>query len=137
MQKCFGLSVKRGNQKCFFSLVKIGFLKFRVIRRTREKDVFIEAKNWLHEKTTLPLKLADRRFHSAARPQNETAELVPRKAGELRRPRPPIQTAEWDLTRIGHHRRFRNRRSNRRNETERINRPGLNGGWKPPIRTAE
>jgi hypothetical protein len=63
-----------GNLKSFFSLVKIGFLIFRVIRRTREKDVFIEATKWPSEKTTLPLKHADRRFHSAARPQNETAE---------------------------------------------------------------
>ena len=73
-----------GNLKCFFSLVKIGFLIFRVMWRTREKDVFIEAKNWLCEKTRLPLKLTDRRFHSAARPQNVTAEWVPREAGELR-----------------------------------------------------
>jgi hypothetical protein len=63
-----------GNLKSFFSLVKIGFLIFRVIRRTREKDVFIEASKRPREKTTLPLKHADRRFHSAARPQNGTAE---------------------------------------------------------------
>ena len=63
-----------GNLKSFFSLVKIGFLIFRVILRTREKDVFIEATRWPSEKTTLPLKHADRRFHSAARPQNGTAE---------------------------------------------------------------
>jgi hypothetical protein len=63
-----------GNLKSFFSLVKIGFLIFRVIRRTREKDVFIEASKSPREKTTLPLKHADRRFHSAARPQNGTAE---------------------------------------------------------------
>ena len=62
------------NLKNFFSLVKIGFLNFRVIIRTREKDVFIEANKRPREKTRLPLKLADRRFHSAARPQNETAE---------------------------------------------------------------
>ena len=56
----------------------------RVIIRTREKDVFIEANKWLSEKTRLPLKLTDRRFHSAARPQNVTAEWLPREAGELR-----------------------------------------------------
>jgi hypothetical protein len=43
-----------GNLKSFFSLVKIGFLIFRVIRRTREKDVFIEANKRPREKTTLP-----------------------------------------------------------------------------------
>ena len=74
MQKCFGLSVKRGNLKCFFSLVKIGFLMIRVMFRTREKDVFIEAKNWLREKTRLPFEIADPRFHSVARPQNSIAE---------------------------------------------------------------
>ena len=40
-----------GNLKSFFSLVKIGFLIFRVILRTREKDVFIEAIKWPSEKT--------------------------------------------------------------------------------------
>ena len=53
--------------------------------RTREKDVFIEANKWLSEKTRLPLKLTDRRFHSAARPQNVSAERVPRETGELLR----------------------------------------------------
>ena len=56
----------------------------RVTLRTREKDVFIEANKWLSEKTRLPLKLTDRRFHSAAGPQNETAEFVPRETGEIR-----------------------------------------------------
>ena len=56
----------------------------RVIFRTRESGVFIEANKWLCEKTRLPLKLTHRRFQSAARPQNETAELVPRETGEHR-----------------------------------------------------
>ena len=56
----------------------------RVTFRTRESGVFIEANKWLSEKTRLPLILTDRLFQSAARPQNETAEWVPRKAGEYR-----------------------------------------------------
>ena len=51
MQFGIDLSVQLGNLICFFSLVKIGFLIVRVIRRTREKDVFIEANKWLSEKT--------------------------------------------------------------------------------------
>ena len=118
MQKCFGLSVKRGNQKCFFSLVKIGFLKFRVIFRTREKDVFIEANNWLREKTRLPFEIADPRFHSAARPQNSTAEWVPREQGKHRRFHSAVSfggfmTADYD----------------RRLRPREINRPDLNGGF--------
>ena len=85
------------NLICFFSLLKIGFLIIRVIIRTRERDVFIEAKNWLCEKTRLPLKLTDRRFHSAARPQNVTVKLVQRAleifCGYDRRPQPPNETA--------------------------------------------
>ena len=40
-----------GNLLLLFSLVKIGFLIVKVIRRTREKDVFIEVNKWLSEKT--------------------------------------------------------------------------------------
>ena len=72
------------NLICFFSLLKIGFLIIRVTIKTRERDVFIEAKNWLCEKTRLHLKLIDQRFQSAARPQNETSEWVPREAGKHR-----------------------------------------------------
>ena len=76
------------NLTCFFSqkfsLIKVGFLMIRVICRTRKGGVFIEANKWLCEKTRLPLKLTDQRFQSAARSQNETAEWVPREAGEHR-----------------------------------------------------
>ena len=54
--------------------MKIGFLIVRVIVRTRENDVFIEANKWLSEKTRLPFEITDPRFQSAARPQNSTAE---------------------------------------------------------------
>ena len=72
------------NLNLLFSLLKIGFLIIRVTIRTRESGVFIEANKWLCEKTRLPLKLIDQRFQSVARPQNETAEWVPREAGEHR-----------------------------------------------------
>ena len=117
MQKCFGLSVKRGNQKCFFSLVKIGFLKFRVIVRTREKDVFIEANNWLREKTRLPFEIVICGFilrpGRRTQPQNESRENRGNIGGFL--------TADYD----------------RRLRPREINGSGLNGGWKPPIITAE
>ena len=82
---------------------------------TRDKDVFIETKNRAGEKTNLPLKSHDRRFHSAARPQNSTAEWVPREQGKHRRLRsavswPPIITAVLDPRRYfqsGLVRRFR------------------------------
>src|SRR5579862_8305216 len=96
MQFGIDLSVKIGNLKCFFSLVKIGFLIMRVIIRTREKDVFIEAKNWLREKTRLPFEIADPRFHSVARPQNESRENMGNIGGFIRqfhdrRLRPPFE----------------------------------------------
>ena len=76
------------NLTCFFSqkfsLIKVGFLMMRVTIRTRKSGVFIEANKWLCEKTRLLLKLTDQRFRSAARPQNETAEWVPRETGEHR-----------------------------------------------------
>ena len=72
------------NLNLLFSLLKIGFLIIRVRIRTRESGVFIEVNKWLYEKTRLPLKLTDRRFQSATRPQNETVERVPREAGEHR-----------------------------------------------------
>ena len=130
--------------------MKIGFLIFRVIRRTREKDVFIEASKSPREKTTLPLKHADRRFHSAARPQNGTAEWVPRKAGEHRR----FYSAATD-------RRSRPQNGPDKNRTHSaVSFGGFGtadqtavstreikkcqvwtavsfGGWKPPIKTAE
>ena len=82
----------------------------RITIRTRESGVFIETNKWLCEKTRFPLKLTDRRFQSAARPQKETAELVPREIGENglfhsvatnRR-----SNAELDLTQTGVQRRF-------------------------------
>ena len=72
------------NLNLLFSLLKIGFLIIRVTIRTRESGVFIETNKWLCEKTRFPLKLTDRRFQSTAKPQNETAEWVPRDAGEHR-----------------------------------------------------
>ena len=75
----------------------------RVMIRTREKYVFIEANKWLHEKIRLPFEIADLRFHSAAKPQNSTAEWSPERTGELRRfhdrrSRPPFDTEIIKLT---------------------------------------
>ena len=71
------------------------------------------------------------------RPPNESRERQGNIGVSIRRPRQQIQTTEWDLTRTRHKRRFRNRRSNRRNETERINRPGLNSGFIRRLKTAD
>ena len=120
MQFGIDLSVEMGNLICFFSLVKIELLIIKVIIRIREKDVFIEANKWLSEKTRLPLKLTDRRFQSAARPQNETAKWVPRDAGELRRFHSAAtdrrSNRRMDLTRTGRHRRFHSAVGNRQSE---------------------
>ena len=63
-----------GRSKKLFLSCENRVLDFQSDVRTREKDVLIEATKWPSEKTALPLKHADRRFHSAARPQNGTAE---------------------------------------------------------------
>ena len=58
----------------------------------------------------MPLKLADRRFHSAARPPNESREMQGNFGVFIRQPPTADPTAELHLTRTGVHRRFRNRR---------------------------
>ena len=67
------------------------------------------------------------------RPPNESREMQGKFDVSIRLPRPSIQTAEWDLTRIGHIggfiRRFRNRRSNRQIDPRDKNQLGMNGGF--------
>ena len=65
------------NLNLLFSHLKIGFLIIRVTIRTRESGVFIEAKNWLCEKTRLLLKLTDQRFHSAATNRRSNRRIRP------------------------------------------------------------
>ena len=72
--------------------------------------IFIDIKNWACEKTSLPFEIADRRFHSAARPQNSTAEWSPERTGELRRyrnRRSQPQNQSREKKSIKYERRFR------------------------------
>ena len=89
----------------------------------------------------MPIGRFIRRPGRKMRPPNESRERQGNIGVFNRQPPTADQTAEWDLTRTGHHRRFHSVVSeppiNPPNQPERINQSGMNGGFVRRLETAD